>query len=223
MDHADATQLGAVEKYLLDELPPELRDEFEDHYFDCQECATDLRATTAFMEAAKSEFRAHPLLAKPTPARSRFTLFRGPILVASALAASLLVIVYQNVVVYPHLESELAQLESPAVLPSVYLAAGASRGGSLPSVTVNGMRPFQLTFDIPAQAIYSSYTCSLYAPSGALDWRYQVSSQMAKDAVTIIAPAAHRAPGTYTLVVQGNGATPAVELERTQFTLVIQK
>jgi Putative zinc-finger len=37
MDHHQATQLTAVEKYLLDELPPELRDEFEEHYFDCQE------------------------------------------------------------------------------------------------------------------------------------------------------------------------------------------
>ena len=53
MDHHQATQLTAVEKYLLDELTPELRDEFEEHFFDCQECATDLRATAGFIDAAK--------------------------------------------------------------------------------------------------------------------------------------------------------------------------
>jgi len=31
----------ATEKYLLDELDLRLRDEFEEHLFDCQECAFD--------------------------------------------------------------------------------------------------------------------------------------------------------------------------------------
>jgi anti-sigma factor RsiW len=61
MDHQQATQLMAVEKYLLDELAPEVRDEFEEHFFDCQECATDLRATAGFMDAAKREFRLNPV------------------------------------------------------------------------------------------------------------------------------------------------------------------
>ena len=57
MDHYQATELTAVEKYLLDELTPGERDDFEEHFFDCQECATDLRATAAFMAAAKKEFQ----------------------------------------------------------------------------------------------------------------------------------------------------------------------
>ena len=78
MDHQQATQLMAVEKYLLDELTPEVRDQFEEHFFDCQECATDLRATAGFMDAAKKEFRLHPV---PKPAavakgKSRLALLR---------------------------------------------------------------------------------------------------------------------------------------------------
>ena len=64
MDHNQATQLTAVEKYLLDELPPEVRDEFEEHFFDCQECATDLRATAGFIDAAKREFKVNPRKAR---------------------------------------------------------------------------------------------------------------------------------------------------------------
>ena len=58
MDHQEATQLMAVEKYVLNELPPQLRDDFEEHYFDCQECAKDIRAATAFLDAAKIELKA---------------------------------------------------------------------------------------------------------------------------------------------------------------------
>ena len=50
MDHRQATQLTAVEKYLLDELTPEVRDQFEEHFFDCQDCAADLRATAGHIQ-----------------------------------------------------------------------------------------------------------------------------------------------------------------------------
>ena len=112
-DHRQATQLTAVEKYLLDELTPELRDEFEEHFFDCQECATDLGATVAFMEAAKREFRLNPV---PKPAvapkgKSGLAVLR-PVIAWSALAASLLVIAYQNVLVYPRFKAEIADSRS---------------------------------------------------------------------------------------------------------------
>ena len=53
MEHIEAVQQMAAERYLLDELPPELRDAFEEHLFDCPECAFDLRAGAAFVDEAK--------------------------------------------------------------------------------------------------------------------------------------------------------------------------
>jgi hypothetical protein len=44
MGHDEAVRILATEKYLLGELSPELRDQFEEHLFDCQRCAFDLRA-----------------------------------------------------------------------------------------------------------------------------------------------------------------------------------
>ena len=49
MDHGEALQMMAAERYLLDELTPEERDAFELHMFGCHECALDLRAGAAFM------------------------------------------------------------------------------------------------------------------------------------------------------------------------------
>src|SRR5271155_4232621 len=157
MDHQQATQLMAVEKYLLLELTPEVRDQFEEHFFDCQECAADLRATAGFMDAARKEFRLHPVPKPATVAKgkSRLTLLR-PALVWSALAASLLVIAYQNVVVYPHFKTEIAELKAPEILPSLSLVNGNSRGGQIPAVTVGGGQPFLLLLDIPAQDRFSS-------------------------------------------------------------------
>lgn len=45
----DAVQTFAAEKYLLDELDPKLRDEFEEHLLDCQECAFDFVAGATFL------------------------------------------------------------------------------------------------------------------------------------------------------------------------------
>src|ERR1700751_6014258 len=64
MDHEEAVRQNATERYLLDELDPELRDQFEEHLFDCQDCALDVRAGAMFVEQTKV------ILAKPAAVSS---------------------------------------------------------------------------------------------------------------------------------------------------------
>jgi Putative zinc-finger len=221
MDHNQSTTLMAVEKYLLDELTPEVRDEFEEHFFDCQECATDLRATAAFMAAAKQEFKANPV-PKPGKApkgKSLLAPFWPSALVWAALAASLLVIAYQNLTVFPHFKTEIAELKAPEILPVVSLVGGNSRGGQTPEASVATAHPFLLSFDIPTQDRFSNYTCLLYAPSGSLVWRVDVSAQAAKDTVSIRVPSVDKLSGQYTLAVQGNLAGSSVDLAHYRFAL----
>ena len=47
MNHTEAVRLKAAEKYLMGELSAELRDQYEDHYFGCAECAQDIAAGSA--------------------------------------------------------------------------------------------------------------------------------------------------------------------------------
>ena len=53
MNHDEAIRLKAAEKYLLGELSAELRDQYEDHYFGCAECAQDVRTGAVFIDNAR--------------------------------------------------------------------------------------------------------------------------------------------------------------------------
>ena len=53
-------RLQAAEKYVLGELAEGLCEAYEEHYFDCQECATDVIATAAFVDAARDIFKEEP-------------------------------------------------------------------------------------------------------------------------------------------------------------------
>jgi len=223
MNHEEAARLSLVEKYLLEELPPDLRDEFEEHYFDCQECAADLRATAVFLDTAKEELKSFPI-ERPAAARVKkpwFSWLWTPAFVVPALAACLLVIAYQNVVTFPHFRNALAGMRAPEILPTVSLVGGNSRGDAAgPSIAAQNGQPFLVLVDVPTQDRFSSYTCLLYSPSGSLAWRVEVSAEAAKDTVSIGVPAGERAAGLYTLVVQGNaGGGNGVDLAHYRFTL----
>jgi len=110
-------------------------------------------------------------------------------------------------------------VKAPEILPVISLVGGNSRGGQVPAGTVGSAHPFLLQLDIPTQDRFSSYTCLLYAPSGSLVWRTEVSAQSARDTVSIRVPSADRPAGEYTLAVQGNLAGSSVDLARYRFAL----
>jgi len=230
MTHQEALQFAAAEKYLLDELAAPERDAFEAHYFDCPDCAADLRATAAFLEAAQGEFRrqaatqaelpaqrqapARPQTGAPpeAPGRarvapavrpSRFAFLWRPAFAGPAWALLLLVIVYQNVVLHPRPAGGMARIDRPQVLAAVSLIGAGGRGGGVPAVTVANGQPLLLTVDIAAAEQYSGYSCELIAPGGAVLWQLPVSPKQAQDTVSIRVPGEHWARGDYTLLVQG--------------------
>lgn len=90
MDHVEASKSQAVEKYLLDQLQGNARDEFEEHYFECGICAEDVRAGVLLMDNAAAEFQANPAPAKVVKKPSLLDSFRinwlRPAFVLSAVA-----------------------------------------------------------------------------------------------------------------------------------------
>ena len=57
MDHNEAIQLQAAVKYVLGELSQIQREEYEEHYFECAECAIDLKALATFADTTRQVWR----------------------------------------------------------------------------------------------------------------------------------------------------------------------
>ena len=210
MQHAEAIRSMASEKYLLDELTPELREEFEEHFFGCPECALDVRAGTAFLEHSKIA------LAEPVPARAIALVSENqtggwlswlrPAIAVPVLAVLLLVIGYQNLVTLPMTKNELADLRVPQILPSASLVA--ARSDRVPVIAIRHDQSFLLFVDVPTESRFTSYLCELYSPSGALVWSLPVSTEAAKNTLPLHVPAGQRVFGRYSLAVSGVGASP---------------
>ena len=57
MEHEEAERTQAADRYLLDELSPEAREEFEEHYFGCAACADEVRTGMLFRANAKAVYK----------------------------------------------------------------------------------------------------------------------------------------------------------------------
>lgn len=216
MEHSQAVKQMIAERYLLNELTPDAREDFEEHLFDCPECALDLRAGAAFVEAAKAQL---PSLAgalpAPAPSRSRklgvprewWLSWLQPAFAVPAFASLLLVIGYQNLVVYPGLRAAASQ---PRLLPWAPLH-GAMRDGAPLAITADRLHGVALPVDLPAQSnldAYASYSLDLYNPQGKLAWTGVVAppSDSGAQRFSLVIPGAMLQSGAYSLVVSGDGA-----------------
>ncbi len=54
LDHLIATKRDIAERYILGELSPAEREKFEEHYFNCRECADDVRDLLAISSNSKT-------------------------------------------------------------------------------------------------------------------------------------------------------------------------
>src|SRR5215831_3482218 len=156
MDHAEAVRIKATERYLLDELEPASREEFEEHLFDCQECALDVRAAAMFVEQSKVALEEAP----PIPVRRDVAVpaYRGwfawlrPALDVPVFAVLIAIIGYQNLVEVPHLTQAVNQ---PMALP--YASMNISTRGTVPAeVTIKRGQSFNLFLSIPPDSAYSA-------------------------------------------------------------------
>ena len=81
MDHNGAIRLQAAVKYVLGELSQAQRDEYEEHYFDCAECAVDIKALATFADTAREVLRqekANNLASAPGTARPAWLRWLQP-------------------------------------------------------------------------------------------------------------------------------------------------
>jgi len=216
MDHSEALRLKATEKYLLNELDPEQLDQFEEHMFDCPECAVDVRAAAMFVEQSKAVLAEGlgPVPVKLVPAtESGWFNWLRPAFAVPALALLLLVVGYQNLVTYPKLHQALGTPHSlPWAAVNVGTYGAAEVGTEIPIIPGRG---FLLLVRIPPEAAFTQYSADLFNPSGQREFslRMPVPSDrdQKQDRWAIQVPGASWVPGTYTLKVRGTTTTGEVQ------------
>ena len=226
MDHTAVVREKMTERYLLNELASDLRDEFEEHYFDCQECAMDVRAGSQFVEQSKSVLAeetepvsvratAHP---KPVPspwfAGFRFNWFR-PAFAVPVLALLLVVIVYQNQV-----NSRLQEAANSPQLIASEVVNLSVRGSEPVVIPAQPGQAISLSLNVPPDNGYSSYKLDLYRAQGALEWSRSIPA--GNDALSLLIPPAGHQPTT--LMVYGvTAGGESVNLGRFRIELQNQK
>jgi len=225
MNHTEAVEQMVAEKYLLDELSSDARDAFEEHFFDCPDCALDLRAGAVFVREAKTQLPAMKT-AYPPPARSAarpkakigvwaslWASLSRPAFAAPVFAALLLALVYQNAVTFPGLRSAADQ---PRLLPVAPLHP-ATRGASRLTLSASRRNGVALPIDLPTglalapgEAAPAAYSFDLRDPQGKLAFSATVSApaQATGDGqpFTLFIPGVVLKNGSYALTVTGVSA-----------------
>ena len=224
MDHSEAIREILAEKYLLDELSPEARETFEEHFFGCMECAQDVRSGATLIGGMKDVLaeepaRAGAVVRQPESTRSGWLGWLRPALALPVLIVLIGIVAYQNLVSYPKLKMAA---NTPQVLPWASVNV-SSRGANAPTITVHHGEGFLLFVNIPPDSRYSSYIAELHDPSGKMEWSLTIPATI-EDGYPVHVPAANRAGGSYTVVVQGVSAVgEKSEIGRTQFELRVQQ
>ncbi len=160
MDHNDAVRLQAAEKYVLGEFSPDLRDEYEEHFFDCAECAVDVKAIAAFADVSREVLRAETerlaeKKAAPVPA-GWLSLFR-PVIAVPAFAALLLVIGYQSFVTVPKAKEAAASGASQILFSSHALRGVNTAGEEGRTLSIRPDEAFFLNFDFVPTRSFDGY------------------------------------------------------------------
>jgi Putative zinc-finger len=229
MEHSEALRIKAAEQYLLGELTGALRDEYEEHFFTCPECALEVRAGAAFIEntreAGRTEISNVPATTRKPEAHGWFDFMLRPAFALPALAGLVLLVVYQSVVVIPGLKGSLSSTTSPQVLATTVLRPGLVRGGEGSLVRASKGRPVLISLDIPPHQSRLFYTCELLSESGRQELSFRVEGSDVTDSMQVLLPSGHLVAGKYTLVLRGGGDNNAIgpEISRYPFTLEFTK
>lgn len=229
MDHNEAVRLMATERYLLNEFTPELKEEFEEHFFGCRECALDVRLGAALVAHGPVLIDTPESVESPLPAtipsKPGWFGWLRPVIALPAMAILLAVIGFQYFVARPRLGDTIAHLTQPQVLASAYLSSGDTRGANRPVVTARPGTPFVLFIDVPGENRSASYVAELYTPAGVKEWSLQISPESVEAAsgtLPIRVSLAHEQPGSYVLVLRRTGANLAESLEVGRYPFELQ-
>jgi anti-sigma factor RsiW len=232
MQHDHAIRTQAAERYLLGQMTAAERDAYEEHYFSCAECESELAAAAVFIDnarealASKSGERADAIRSTEPAAPAVVSWWKRlfvapPRPLVPALSAAVLVLLvftgYQQLGVIPELRQRASRVEGPRHVPALALRS-ASRGVP-PSLQVSSDDQYAvLQADVLADTPVARYTAVLSANDGTERFRTSMPAVAAGMPTTILVPLRDLPPGGYTLVFYDD-APGGREVGRFAFTI----
>jgi len=206
MDHKQAVELQLAVKYVLGDLSPVQRDEYEDHYIDCPECAQDVQAAAAFADTAREVFRQEARSEERGENQVRggtggWLFWLRPAFAGPALLVLLAVVGYQNLTTIPRLKSKAE------VFNSFSLVAANSRnerGEGKVEVQVRKSEMFALDFDFLPKPSFDHYLCQVQDESGRVVLQVAIPAEREKQEVHLLVPKGLDRAGAYQVVIVGD-------------------
>jgi Putative zinc-finger len=211
MTHQQALDGLASERYLLDEMTEVERFEFEEHYFDCAECAEDVRLGEMIRHEARRSgpvMAANPQANRPAVVLTSPKWWRRPMVAAPwAVAATLAMVVgYQSLVTVPGLRGAVG---SQSIQP--VMLRGATRGAATTVTITPGQRFVALSADLltPPQSSSLAYEILDANRSAVASGRSPVPASGAPLMLLVPVDELPRA-GHYTLALRDSGQNAVI-------------
>jgi hypothetical protein len=232
MNHQQAIDSMAVERYVLGEMTATDRQAFEEHYFNCPECLEAITFASDFIEAGREYVKPNrepaPL---PTPVwYKRVFSTSGWFSPVPAFASAVFLVLF-GLSTYQGIELARVKksLRTPSVVAtSVFLplsarGAGDARGAELPMVNVERNQAFQLDLDLPQHDQYSSYEGEIISKSGSagISTFTLPTDRLNQTSRVELAVPPTLPEGTYQFIIRGtnNGAKEKATIARYDFVL----
>jgi len=230
MNHIEAVNNQAVERYLLGQMPEAEIDAFEKHFFECGTCAEEVESAVLFQEHVQAAF---PPVSQPAPAAARQGFLERlsqwwsrPAFAVPALAAGLLAaaVIYQAGFEIPALRQQIAHAHAPQSLLAFALrsgtrgAAGRENRIAIPAATQSVLIHVDLT-----DTSFTSYRCDLSQDAGPALFSIDSPAPPPDSPLNLLIPVAGLKPGAYTLHVRGvRGGVTGSAIAHYRFVLQLQ-
>ncbi len=217
MNHETAVQMQAAERYVLDEFPPEEREAFEEHFFECPECADEVRSASLFAanatQALKEE-RAKELERSVGRPSRRFwwTL-------ATSTALNLALIAGIGVERLQTSSGPSAAGIQPQFYPAVVVAP-ASRGSQAAIALPVGAKFLGVRFDVLPGQTFDGFEYQILGAKSAVRSAKSLPAPAGESSeLQLAVPIASLEPGEYVLILHGKNSGNATEIGRRAFSI----
>ena len=214
MDHQAAVSGKISERYLLDELAPQEREEFEEHYFSCVECADDVTLGASFVANAKDVLRSGAVEAdsRAPSAVSRWLSWLWTPAPAYGFALLLGMVALQQ-------QSAVQRTLTPQLISS-----SALRPPTRGDAQIISLRPdqqvFQLTADVPRGTALS---CTVRNASDVTVFKADAPAETNNGTLNFLLPAELFPDGSYKLMIRANATPAAGSTLEEQYDFVVRR